>query len=78
MSIKIGDIVLYTAEGPPQDPRSAIPKVDPDYPAIVYKLYPNTDFLGLYVFTDEGVRLMRKVTWSITGEPTPETWRRKI
>jgi hypothetical protein len=72
--IHIGLMVVYTAEGPPQDPRSAVPKVDPDFPAIIYKVYEGDDmYVGLYVFTDNGMRQMRKVTYSV--EKKVDTWR---
>ena len=72
---KIGDIVLYTDIGKPTDPRLGLPTVNPTWPALVYMVYPEHNYLGLYVFTADGMRLMRKVSWA--NEEIPETWRFK-
>jgi len=74
--MKIGNIVFVTMEGPPQDPRSAIPKVDPSFPAIVHKIYEDDRYIGVTVFTDEGPRLLRKISYSDKGEVG--TWRRVL
>lgn len=72
--IKIGTLVFYTAEGKPIDPRSGKEVIHPTFPAIIYKvLETDRGIVGLYVFTDDGLRLMRSVYYSV--EVKPETWR---
>lgn len=76
--MKIGTIVTYTTEEIPCDPRSGKESYCLEYPAILYKIidWDTTKEIytgGLYVFMDEGMRLMRKVTYS--SDPKPNTWR---
>jgi len=72
MAIKVGQIVTYRSEGPPSDPRLNLPATTVDYPAIIYRIYPDPLFVGLYVFTEDGLRLMRKVVFD--NEKT-DCWR---
>ncbi len=74
LTMKIGDIVTYTAQGQPEDPRSSKVAVNPEYPAIIYKIHPgNEGTVGLYAFMDDGLRLFRYVV--LSEESKPETWR---
>lgn len=64
---KIGHIVSYWELSAPTEPRLNIPQVIVEYPAIVYKIHnlPRKEgqgpIVGLYVFSDTGLRLMRQV-----------------
>ena len=69
---KVGDIVLYVDQAKPVDPRLGIKPENPKWPALVYKIHEEHKYLGLYVYTEDGVRLMRKVSWA--DEDIPETW----
>lgn len=79
--MKLGQIVVYTDEALPYNPREDKPLVYPEYPAIIYRTYPeqapsglNTWYVGLYVFTDTGVKLVRK-TYHNAEKDQPGTWR---
>lgn len=65
-----GQIVYY------KWPMKSGESTSPSYPAIVYKTYSGADaehgFVGLYVFSDEGIKHYKKVPHHPTGE---QCWR---
>lgn len=65
MVVKLGDIVLYVDSVPPTDPRLNLQGEPPEFPALVYRIHPE-NYLGLYVFTPNGMQHMRMVSHSAT------------
>lgn len=65
--MKIGDIVIFIEEGKVTDPRNPVAPPNVEYPALVYRIY-DMNYLGLYVFTNEGMRQMRMTKQIKEGE----------
>lgn len=71
--MKLGDTVIYTVEG--KSLRGEEVLNHPIFPAIVYKVHTK-DILGIYVFTDNGLEMMRSVN---RGERNkPKTWHSQV
>jgi hypothetical protein len=71
---KIGQLVLYTGKEKPSNPRENKPVEYFEWPALIYKLHGEHDkIVGLFVFGDNGVEMIRSCPWD--GIKKPETWR---
>jgi hypothetical protein len=65
---ELGDTVLWRAAVKDGE------KTSPDYPGYIYKIYPETNYLGIYVFTSEGIFRFEKIAYSTTKT---ECWRKR-
>lgn len=71
--LKLGMFVEYNVENSQRDPRDNEAIIINSFPAIVYRIYPGHQYLGLYVFSDTGLQLMRNVVFS--EDKKSGTWR---
>lgn len=66
--IKIGFHAKYLEMSPNTDPRLNKSQTLLEWPAVIYKVYDDPHYVGLYVFCEPSVRLLRKVPYGNTAE----------